>query len=90
MPSVKVPNPLRPYVGGQAEVPVQGKTAGAVVEDLLLQYPAFRPHLCKKDGSLRAFVNLFLGKENIRDLQGLDTPLDPDDVLNLVPSIAGG
>ncbi len=90
MPSVKIPNPLRPYVGGQAEVLVQGATAGAVLDDLLLQYPAFRPQLCKEDGSLRAFVNLFLGKENIRDLQGLDTLLDSDDILNLVPSIAGG
>jgi molybdopterin converting factor small subunit len=57
---------------------------------MLAQYPAFRPHICKDDGSLRAFVNLFLNRNNIRDLQGLDTPLESDDILNLVPSIAGG
>jgi len=57
---------------------------------MLTQYPAFRPQLCKDDGSLRAFVNLFLNKRNIRDLHGLDTPLKPDDNLTLVPSIAGG
>jgi molybdopterin converting factor small subunit len=90
MPIVKIPNPLRPYVDGQAEVTVRGATAGAALDDMLAQYPAFRPHLCKDDGSLRAFVNLFLGKSNIRDLQGLDTPLAPGDSLNLVPSIAGG
>ncbi len=90
MPSLKIPNPLRPYVNGLAEVPVSGATAGEAVENLLAQYPAFRPHLCKEDGSLRAFVNLFLDKSNIRDLQGLDTPLAPGDILNLVPSIAGG
>jgi molybdopterin converting factor small subunit len=90
MPVLKIPNPLRPYVNGQAEVLVQGATAGAALEDMLAQYPAFRPHLCKDDGSLRAFVNLFLNRSNIRDLQGLDTPLQPDDILNLVPSIAGG
>jgi len=87
---MKIPNPLRSYTNGQAEVLVQGATAIAALEDMLSQYPAFRPHLCKDDGSLRAFVNLFLDRSNIRDLQGLDTPLAPDDILTLVPSIAGG
>jgi molybdopterin converting factor small subunit len=90
MPIMKIPTPLRPYVAGQAEVIVRGATAGAALQDMLVQFPAFRPQLCKPDGSLRAFVNLFLGKNNIRDLQGLDTPLGPDDFLSLVPSIAGG
>jgi molybdopterin converting factor small subunit len=87
---MKIPNPLRPYVNGQAEVSVQGATAGAALQDMLTQFPAFRPQLCKEDGSLRAFVNLYLGRSNIRDMQGLDTPLNSDDILNLVPAIAGG
>ncbi|KAF0108872.1 MAG: sulfur transfer protein ThiS [Anaerolineaceae bacterium] len=90
MPTIRIPNPLRPYVDGQAEVPVNGATVAAALDDMLAQYPAFRPHLCKDDGSLRAFVNLFLDGSNVRDLQGLDTPLAPGDILNLVPSIAGG
>jgi molybdopterin converting factor small subunit len=90
MPFMKIPNPMRPYVNGQAEVCVQGATAGAALQDLLAQFPAFRPQLCKEDGSLRAFVNLYLGKNNIHDMQGLETPLKPDDILNLVPAIAGG
>ncbi len=90
MPLIRIPNPLRLYVKGQAEVPVQGETVGAALEDMLTQFPAFRPHLCKDDGSMRAFVNLFLSAKNIKDMQGLDTPLGPDDILNLVPSIAGG
>jgi molybdopterin converting factor small subunit len=90
MPVMKIPNPLRPYVNGQAEVCVQGTTAGAALKEMLDQFPAFRPQLCKEDGTLRAFVNLYLGKSNIRDIQGLDTPLKPDDILSLVPAIAGG
>jgi Molybdopterin converting factor, small subunit len=90
MPVMKIPNPLRSYVNGQAEVSVQGATAGAALQEMLDQFPAFRPHLCKKDGTLRAFVNLYLGKSNIRDMQGLDTPLKPGDILSLVPAIAGG
>ena len=90
MPSLKIPSALRTYVNGQVEVPVRGTTAGAALEDMLAQYPAFRPHLCKEDGSPRAFVNLFRNGINIRDLQGLDTPLGPEDILNLIPAIAGG
>jgi len=90
MPTIKIPAPLRSYVNGKADVPVSGATAGAALEDMLSQYPTFRPHLCRDDGSLRAYVNLFLKEINIRDLQGLDTPLEPEDILNLVPSIAGG
>ena len=90
MPSLRIPAPLRSYVDGQAEVLVQAATAAAAMQELLDQFPAFRPHLCKEDGSLRAFVNLFLNGTNLRDLQGLETPLAPDDILNLVPSIAGG
>jgi molybdopterin converting factor small subunit len=90
MPTISIPYALRSYVHGKTEVPVQGATAGESLEDMLTQFPAFRPQLCKEDGSLRAFVNLFLNGQNIRDMQGLDTRLDPDDILNLVPSIAGG
>jgi len=90
MPILKIPNPLRTYVNGQAEVRLQGATAGEALEDLLTQFPALRPQLCKDDGSLRAFVNLFLDRSNIRDLQGLGTPVAPDAVITLVPSIAGG
>ena len=90
MPIIRIPTPLRPYVNGQGEVPVQGKTVSQAMQDLVTQFPSFRPHLYNSEGQLRPFVNLFLGGQNVKDLQGLDTPLRPDDILNLVPSIAGG
>ncbi len=90
MPNIRIPTPLRSYVNGQAEVSVQGNTAGQALESLLVQFPAMRPHLTGQDGGLRAFVNLFLDGKNIRDMQGLDTPLLPEAVLSLIPSIAGG
>ncbi len=90
MPILIIPAPLRSYVNGQAEVLVSGVNVGEVVESLLVQFPAMRPHLTNSRAELRPFVNLFLGKMNIRDLQGLDTPLSKDDILMLVPSIAGG
>jgi adenylyltransferase/sulfurtransferase len=60
------------------------------MDDLIAQYPSLRPHLFNGDGHLRPFVNLFLNDENIRDLQGVDTPLHADDKLLLIPSVAGG
>ena len=90
MPVIRIPTPLRSYVNGQSEIPVQGQTVADAMENLLTQYPAMRPHLTNTNGQLRPFVNLFLGESNIRDLQGLETPLKEDDKLLLIPSIAGG
>jgi adenylyltransferase/sulfurtransferase len=90
MPVIRIPTPLRSYVNGLSEIPVQGQTVAAAMENLLTQYPAMRPHLTNTNGQLRPFVNLFLGESNVRDLQGLETPLKEDDKLLLIPSIAGG
>ncbi|MFZ5911073.1 MAG: MoaD/ThiS family protein [Chloroflexota bacterium] len=90
MPTLKLPTPYRYYTAGQTEVPVRGADVGAAMRDLVAQFPALEPHLYNGDGQLRAFVNLFVGQDNIRDLQGLDTPLGEDDLLRLIPSIAGG
>ncbi len=90
MPILKIPTPLRYYTNGQAEVPVHGGTVDEAMNSLVEQFPALKPHLYNGDGKLRAFVNLFVGEDNIKDLQGLETPLQPDAQLRLIPSIAGG
>jgi len=90
MPIIRIPTPLRFYVNDQSEVPVQGQTVAAAMEHLMTQFPSMRTHLYNSDGHLRPFVNLFLGEDNIRELQGLDTPLNESDKLILIPSIAGG
>ncbi len=90
MPIIKMPSPFRPYTQGLLEVPVQGKTAAEAMQSLVSLYPALQPHLFNSRGELRPFVNLFLGEDSLRALQGLDTPLDEADVLRLVPSVAGG
>jgi adenylyltransferase/sulfurtransferase len=90
MPTLHIPTPLRSYTDGQSEVSVQGQNVAAAMDDLIQLYPSLRPHLFNGNGQLRAFVNLFLNNENIRDLQGVETPLQEDDKLLLIPSIAGG
>ncbi len=90
MPIVRIPTPLRAYTTGQNEIPVQGRNVSEAMQSLVAQHPALQPHLYNTQGTLRPFVNLFLGSENIRDLQGLDTPLAENDRILLIPSIAGG
>lgn len=90
MPTLKIPTPLRYYTAGNAEVPVQGHTVQEAMGSLVAQYPSLQPHLYSPEGKLRAFVNLFVGEDNIKDLQGLNTPLSPEAQLRLIPSIAGG
>ncbi len=90
MAILKIPTPLRSYTNGQAEVNVAGGNVAEAMEHLVVQYPALRPHLYNGNGQLRPFVNLFLGENNVKDLQGLQTPIDQNARLLLIPSIAGG
>lgn len=89
MASIKIPTPLRAYTGSAAQVDVNGDTVGAVLNDLVAQHPDLKNHLFQND-QLRSFVNVFIGDEDIRFLDGLDTPVSPDDLLRIIPSIAGG
>lgn len=90
MPILKVPTPLCSYTAGNSEIRVQAATAGAAIQELVRQYPSLQAHLYNSRGELRPFVNLFLGEVNVRDLQGLATPLQDGDTLRLVPAVAGG
>ena len=89
MPSIKIPTPLRVYTGSQAQVNVHGATIGEALNDLTAQYPELRPHLYNGD-SLRSFVNVYIGDEDIRFLSGLDTDIEDTDSIRIIPSIAGG
>jgi sulfur-carrier protein len=89
MTIIKIPTPLRAYTGGSSEVEVSGDSVGAALADLLAQYPDLRAQLYNGE-TLRNFVNTFIGEEDIRYRDGLDTPLEPDEHLRIIPSIAGG
>ena len=90
MPVLRIPTPLRAYTGGKSEVNVNGANVGEALTDLTTQFPTIKPHLFNESGDLRPFVNLFLGENNIQDLQGVSTPVAEGDKLVLIPSIAGG
>jgi adenylyltransferase/sulfurtransferase len=87
---LRIPTPLRAYTSGKSEVNVGGANVLEALSDLTTQYPTIKPHLFNEGGELRPFVNLFLGENNIKDLQGVNTPIAASDKLVLIPSIAGG
>lgn len=89
MTTIRIPTPLRPYAGGQTKVAVSGGTVGAALDDLTGQHPDLRQHLYEGD-NLRSFVNIYLNKEDVRQLNGQDTAVKDDDTLMIIPSIAGG
>ena len=89
MTTIRIPTPLRPYVAGQSKVAVSGETVGAALTDLTDQHPDLRPHLYEGD-NLRSFVNVYLNKEDVRQLDGPDTAVADSDTLMIIPSIAGG
>lgn len=89
MTTIKIPTPLRVYTANQAQVTVTGSTIGAALADLVQQYPELRGHLFNGT-ELRSFVNVFLGEEDVRFLDGLNTEISEGDSLRIIPSIAGG
>lgn len=89
MPNIKIPTPLRAFTENHAQVAVEGGTVGAALDNLTARYPELRQHLYEGD-KLRNFVNVFLGEEDVRFLEGMETEIDQDDNLRIIPSIAGG
>ena len=87
---VMIPTPLRTYVGGQEALELGGSTIGAVLENLSREYPDLKRHLFSEEGKLRNFVNIYLNDEDIRYLQREKTPVEDNDTVSIVPSIAGG
>ena len=90
MTTINIPTPLRKYSGDQKSVQVEAETVKDAVDSLLKTYPALSKHLLDAKGSLRSFINLYVGDEDIRSLDGLETELEADAELSIIPSIAGG
>jgi len=90
MCKVWVASPLRPHLGGQKVVELQGETAEAVLQNLIACYPGLQNHLYDERGRLRPFVNIFVNDEDVRHLQGENTRVGESDVLKVFPAIAGG
>ncbi len=90
MATLRVPALMKMYIGNQSEVTLQGTTVAETLNDLIFRYPAIKFHLYDDHGELRRHINLFVNEVNIKDLNGIQTPICDFDRLILLPSISGG
>jgi len=90
MPTVRFPAVMKYYVNNQAELFVPALTVQELVERVIEQYPSIKFHLLDSEGSLRRHFNVFINGTHIRDLNGMETPLDEADKVILMASAAGG
>ena len=88
--TVILPYVLREKVGNQKSITVLGSTIQEIIDTLDHDYPGMRFNLCYETGELRPYVNIFLDRENIRYLQGLDTPIQMGATIYILQSVAGG
>jgi sulfur-carrier protein len=88
--TVRIPTQLRSLAGGAAEVSVEAATVNDALKTLDASYPGFAERLFDDKGELRRFVNVFVADEDIRFMQGVDTPLTDGSVVSIIPAVAGG
>jgi molybdopterin synthase sulfur carrier subunit len=82
---------LRPTVGGERSVAGEGATLRELILDVDKRHPGFAGHLMEEArGEQRPFVNLYLNDEDVRYLNGLETPVAAGDVISILPAVAGG
>ena len=90
MATVLVPTPLRRLTGGQAKVEADGSDIGSLIIAVDAQYPGVADRLLDDDGNIKRFINVFVNEDEVRSLQGLHTPVRPQDKVSIVPAMAGG
>ncbi len=88
--TVRIPTQLRQLTGGAGEIAVEGSTVREALASLDAAHPGIGERLLDESGGLRRFVNLFLADEDVRFLDGLDTPVSAGQTLSVVPAVAGG
>jgi molybdopterin synthase sulfur carrier subunit len=88
MTSVRIPPTLRGEVGGARQLEAEGETVRELLEDLTSRYPALSAHVWE-DGDVASFLNVYVGGEDVRTLDGLDTAVNGSPVI-LLPAMAGG
>lgn len=87
---VFVPTPLRVYCGGAAEISVAANNVRGALDQIEQKYPSLYSGVCEETGAVRRHINVFVNSLHMRDLDGLDTPLVPGDVVTILPAVSGG
>lgn len=87
---IRIPTTLRTLTGGSSQVEVDGDTVGKALAALDAAHPGFADRLFEPDGSLRRFVNVFVADDDVRYLDGVDTPVPEGETISIIPAVAGG
>ena len=88
--SVRVPTILRTYTGGASEVTAEGGDLSAVLDDLDARYAGIKARIVDDTGELRRFVNVYVGNDDVRFLDGLATATPDGSKISVIPAVAGG
>lgn len=87
---VRLPTVLRQHAGGQSSVKANGASIGEVFDDLVRQFPLMAGQVITEEGTLHKFVNVYRNDEDVRFIDGLGTTVSEDDVISIIPAVAGG
>jgi sulfur-carrier protein len=87
---VRLPTVLRSHAGGAAVVSVDGATVGEVLSKLVAEYPGMAGQVVTDEGSLHKFVNIYVDDDDVRYLEGLETPVADGAEVSILPAVAGG
>ncbi|MBW3604906.1 MAG: MoaD/ThiS family protein [Actinobacteria bacterium] len=87
---VRVPTVLRKHTDGERRVSGDGDRLGELINDLGDRHNGLRDALVAHDGSLHRFINVYVNDEDVRFIDGIDTPLSDGDVVSILPAVAGG
>ena len=90
MATVIIPTPLRKFTNNTAKLNINADTIEETVSELTINFPDLKKHLLDEKGNIRSFVNIFVGDDDIRNLQQEKTNVKPDTIISIVPAIAGG
>jgi sulfur-carrier protein len=88
--TVRIPTILRSYTGGEAQVAADGPALSDVLESLDGNFPGIKGRIVDEQGELRRFVNVYVGNEDVRFLEGLSTPVQDGSEVSVIPAVAGG
>jgi molybdopterin converting factor small subunit len=87
---VRIPTILRTYTDGASEVTAEGAKLSEVLDDLEASYSGIRSRIVDETGELRRFVNVYVGNDDVRFLDGLATPTPDGAKISVIPAVAGG
>ena len=88
--SVRIPTILRNYTDGASEVTAEGATSSEVLDDLEANHSGIKGRVLDDAGELRRFVNVYVGNDDVRFLDGLGSATPEGTQISIIPAVAGG